>query len=547
MKFFDPACGSGNFLIITYKSLRGLENRIIQLILSIDNQGTLNNLFSMVHISQFYGIEIDDFACETAILSLWLAEHQMNSKFTEKFGVKVDALPLKANSNIHHGNACRLDWNEVCPHTPEEEVFVMGNPPYLGSRNQEQTHKDDLDYSLSDFRDYRKLDYIAIWFYYGAKYIKNKRSKCAFVSTNSITQGEQVKALWEPLFSEGININFAYTSFEWSNNAKSSAHVIVVIIGISNKKELRKLYVGDKIRTGTNINGYLSLAENIFITNRRKVLSPILQPMIYGNEPREGGWLMLKPEEKESILNENPAYSLFIKRAVGSNEFINSIERYCIWIRDNETNVALTSRFLQDRIDKVKEYRMTSKRSDTRKYANKPYKFTNITYNENCSSVLVIPVVSSANRDYIPMGYCDTMSVILNSAQVIYDASIITLGIISSKMHNIWVRSVAGKLKNDIRYSSTLCYNTFPFPSISDEKKRQIEDAANVVLDARDYHIGKTLAELYDPDKMPEDLRQAHHELDLIVDSCYQEKPFENDEERLECLFKLYEKMSKKE
>ena len=544
MKFFDPACGSGNFLIITYKCLRFLEMDILALQRKCTPEGEI--LFvdnSVISLSQFYGIELLDFPHEVAMLSLWLAEHQMNTKLNENFGVNTKALPLKNITQIVCGNARRIDWNTVCPHTPEEEVFIFGNPPYLGSRNQEEIHKEDLYFTLSTLKDYRKLDYIAIWFWKAANYIKASTAKCAFVSTNSITQGEQVLSLWKPIFDMGLQIEFGYTSFEWNNNAKNRAHVIVVIIGLANvSSSQKKLYTEDNIILCENINGYLSNGRNVFVDNRREPITLLFNTMVYGSEPREGGFLMLDSYEKECIENENPEHTKFIKRTVGSNEYINGIIRYCLWIPDNKVEEAKTNSFIKDRLEKVTQYRLTSKRADTIKYANRPNQFTNSTYKQE--SVLVVPVVSSANREYLPLGFVDENVVVLNSAQTIANCNTITFGIIESKLHMVWVKAVSGKLKNDIRYSSTLCYNTFPFPIISDEKKQEIESSAENVLITREYYPEKTLAELYDPDKMPQDLREAHAKLDDIVESCYPGYPFASDEARLECLFKLYEKMT---
>lgn len=546
MKFFDPACGSGNFLIITYKSLRGLENRILQLILSIEKQGTFNNLFSMVHISQFFGIEIDDFACETAILSLWLAEHQMNCKFTEQFGVAVDALPLKANSNIHRGNACRLDWNEVCPHTPEEEVFVMGNPPYLGSSLLNKEQQDDRTYAIGGIKNYKKIDYIGIWFYLGALYVKNTKARYAFVSTNSICQGEMVAPLWTPLLNYGMKICLAHTSFKWTNNAKYNAGVTCVIVGIADRNEHNSdclLFHNDKKHTVNNINPYLIAGKDIIVSKHLQSISGF-PSIIRGCMPYDGGNLILSKEEKQHFVESYPNDSHLIKRLAGADDFINAKERYCLWISDEQRNEVEHNPYIQMRIRATKEMRLKSSDEGARKLALKPHQFREFVACDD--NTLIIPSTSSIRRSYIPIAFGNDSLVITNSMYFVGNSFGVSLfGIICSKMSMLWVKTIGGRLKSDYRYTS-LCYNSFPFPTISDEKKRQIESTANTVLDTRDYHIGKTLAELYDPDKMPEDLRQAHHALDLIVDSCYQEKPFENNKDRLECLFKLYEKMTKK-
>lgn len=544
MKFFDPACGSGNFLIITYKSLRQLENRILQLIVTIEKQGTLNNLFSMISISQFYGIEIDDFACETAILSLWLAEHQMNCKFTEEFGVVVNALPLKANSNVHHGNACCIDWNEVCPHTPEEEVFVMGNPPYLGARLQEKSHKEDMEYVFKGIKGFNNLDYIACWFFKGAKYIKGSKAQYAFVSTNSICQGEQVSLLWPEIYKCDLCIHFAHTSFKWTNNAKYNAGVTCVIVGVSDKEiKNKRLFHEDSYNIVEHINPYLSAANEVIVFKHFKPLNVSFQ-IFFGSMPNDGGFLLLDAEDEREFVQTDERTLPFIRRFYGAKDYINGDKRFCLWITEANKNLAYNIPIIRKRIDNCKKCRLESTRTITRNLANTPYLFGEIRHED--STKIIIPAVSSERRDYIPIGYLDKESVVSNSAFAIFDAPVWLFGILTSKTHMNWVKIVGGRLKTDYRYSASLVYNTFPFPTITDEKKFQIEDAANNVLDIRDYHIGKTLAELYDPDKMPEDLRQAHHKLDLIVDSCYQDKPFENDEERLACLFKLYEKMAKK-
>lgn len=542
IKFFDPACGSGNFLIIAYKSIRELE---IQIWKRLRELGSTQLPFSNISLTQFYGIEIDEYACDTAKLSLWLAEHQVNNLFYKELGSKVDALPLGKSGNIVCGNACRLYWNTVCPHTADEEVYVMGNPPYLGSRNQEEMHKEDLDYTVSTLQNYRKLDYIAIWFYKGANYIKGTKSKVAFVSTNSICQGEQVAYLWKPIFEQGIEIGFAHKSFKWNNNAKNVANVIVVIIGLVNKnKEVKKIFSNEQCIIGEHINAYLSLTNDVFISNRTTPLNTSVATILYGSEPREGGGLMLSPDEKNIIIAESDKFEKFIKRAVGSDEFINDIERYCLWIADKDVCEAKKSAYISNRLQYVEQYRLTSKRADTRKYSNKPNCFTNSTYkNQNA---IIIPIISSERRDYIPLGYIDFDTVILNSAFAVYDAELWLFALLTSKLHNIWVRTVGGRLKTDYRYSATLCYNTFPFPKVSKEQKERLTELAEEVLLTRENHTEMTLGEMYSPESMPDDLKQAHQALDIAVEQCYRPEPFASDDERLEYLFNQYEKMTKK-
>lgn len=543
MKFFDPACGSGNFLIITYKQVRMLETKILKLIVEMQMQGSLQFVDgSIIRISQFYGIELDDFAHETAILSLWLAEHQMNKQFAKDFGVNIKALPLKTNCNIVHGNACRIDWESVCPHTKEEEVFVMGNPPYLGSRNQQQSHKSDMQFLFKEKG--KSLDYIACWFYKGVLYLKWTKSKCAFVSTNSICQGEQVALLWEPILNYA-EFFFAHTSFKWTNNAKSNAAVICVIIGIQNRSnEKKKLYTNNRFVVVDNINPYLTVGNSIFVKRLSKPISENFPILKFGNMPNDGGNLILSTEEKNTIITKYPLLEGIIRRFIGAVGFINGSIRWCLYLKDKDLSIVENIPEIKERLEKVYTHRIKSTEKSTRALATKPNHFYFFSHEETNS--IIIPRHSSCNRIYIPIGYLIDKPVIADSALAIYNASFFIFGILNSLMHMSWVKYIGGKLKEDYRYSGTLCYNTFPFPSISDAKKAEIEVAANAVLDARDIHYEKTLAELYDPEKMPDNLREAHHQLDLIVESCYQNKPFVNDEERLECLFRLYEKMINK-
>jgi len=546
MKFFDPACGSGNFLIITYKQLRMLEIKILKLIVrGSSSQESLKFVDgSLINISQFYGIELDDFAHETAILSLWLAEHQMNRLFTTNFKVNIQALPLKTNMLIIQGNACRLDWEDVCPHIVEEEVFIMGNPPYLGNKLQNKEQKEDMKIALHGLKAYKSLDYIAAWFWKGAQYIKGDHTKVAFVSTNSICQGEQVAMLWKPILALGIVIPLAYKSFVWSNNAKNNAGVICIIVGMSRDYTgNRFLFSSDnKYSTVKTINPYLLSGQTVFIKKKSNSISNF-PSLNFGSMPNDGGYLILSTDEKNKLLQENVNSKKFIKKLFGSLEFIQGKDRYCLWITETNKNEAEKIDFIKERLDKVKTYRQKSKRKTTQNLVDKYYRFGEVRYNEKIQ--IIIPSVSSERRDYIPIGFLGTDSVISNSAFAIYDAKIWLFGVLTSKMHMAWVKYVGGRLKKDYRYSAQLCYNTFPFPEISKEKEDQVAKAAEHILDVRDYYVGDTMATLYDPNKMPEDLRHAHHELDLMVESCYQKQLFNTDEERMKCLFNLYEKMTK--
>lgn len=543
MKFFDPACGSGNFLIITYKQLRLLEMDILHLRKNCIPEQMLDFIDgSCIRLDQFYGIEILDFPHEVAMLSLWLAEHQMNNKFHADFGVNVAALPLHNIDQIKCGNACRMDWEVVCPHTKDEEVFVFGNPPYLGSRRQDADQKADMHLIFNDRG--KSLDYICCWFEKGNRFIHNyPKAKFAFVSTNSICQGEQVALLWESIL-QNSEIVFAYKSFKWTNNAKYQAAVICVIIGVQQKgiAKIKRLFSEENEEKVYNINPYLTSGPSLFFHRLSKPISEGFQELRFGSMPNDGGNLILEKNEKEHLVELNSSLAEVIKGFIGSYEFINGQRRWCIFINDSEMQRYCDVPEIASRLEKVKQHREKSTEKSTRLLADKPNHFYFSAYKP--TDAIIIPRVSSERRKYIPMGFLGKDDIISDSAFAIYDASLWLFGILTSEMHMVWVRTVGGRLETRYRYSAGLCYNTFPFPSISDTKKSEIEEAATNVLLARENYPEKTLADLYDPEKMPEDLREAHEELDAIVESCYPGAPFLNDEVRLECLFKLYEKMT---
>ena len=509
MKFFDPACGSGNFLIITYKCLRFLEMDILALQQKCTPQGEI--LFvdnSVISLSQFYGIELLDFPHEVAMLSLWLAEHQMNTKLNENFGVNTKALPLKNITQIVCGNACRIDWNEVCPHTSEEEVYIFGNPPYLGTRNQNKEQKEDMDFAFCNIQ-HGMLDYICSWFYKAALYCHNHiNASFAFVSTNSITQGIQISMMWEPIYALQQDIVFAYTSFPWSNNAKYNAGVSCVIIGVCNNniKRQRVIYEANNSTIVEKINPTITGKQSPLINSQTKSISGLKQ-ILKGSLPADDNNLTLYDLEKESIISQYPFAAKYIKSFVGSQELINGERRFCIWVKETDYQNAMSIPPFVKRFEQVKQMRLKSKKEVTRKLASVPYRFAEDRYRND--EALVIPVVSSERREYIPMGFVPEGTVVYYSAFAIYNATAVDFGIITSRIHMLWTKATSGKLESRIRYSAQLCYNTFPFPKISAEKKQDIESAAEEVLITREYYPEKTLAELYDPDKMPQDLREA--------------------------------------
>ena len=544
MKFFDPACGSGNFLIVSYKCIRQLEILIWE---ELRKLGVSELPLSNVSLQQFYGIEIDDFACDTATLSLWLAEHQMNNRFAEAFGIRPNALPLRPSGHIVCGNACRLDWDTVCPHTADEEVYVMGNPPYLGARLQDENQKEDMQFAMQDKIAFNNLDYIATWFFIGSEYIKRSKAKLAFVTTNSICQGEQVGLLWSHILSLGTEIYFAYSSFKWSNNAKNNAGVTCTIIGLRNssgyKGELKYLFRAKDKQTVDNINPYLTNGANVFVTRQGTAISDF-PPIAFGSMPNDGGAFVLTPQEKDKLTEEDNRTVELIHPFLGSQEFIRGEERYCLWITDDLLPLAQSIPDVKRRIEACKVTREKSPREATRQLASVPYKFGFISYKD--SECIIVPSVSSERREYIPIGYLPAGTVVSNLAFAVYDAPLWLFAILTSKMHMAWVKTVGGRLKTDYRYSAQLCYNTFPFPTISEAQKAELANLAQDVLDLRDEHFDMTLAEMYNPETMPGDLKEAHHRLDLAVEHCYRPEPFTSDEERLECLFKLYVKMTKK-
>ncbi|MFV0185892.1 N-6 DNA methylase [Empedobacter falsenii] len=546
IKFFDPACGSGNFLIITYKELRNLEIQIIKELLDL-NATQRKIYFSEIKLSQFYGIEIKDFAHEMAILSLWLAEHQMNQVFELElldYGKSNPILPLKESGNITAGNAARVDWEQVCPKKENDEIYIIGNPPYLGARIQDAEQKYDIALNFPKLKGANNLDYIFIWFYKGVNYIKNYNAKLGLVSTNSVSQGEQVSLLWPKLLNDEIEIDFAYQSFKWINNAKGNAGVTVVIIGLRNvSNEPKYIFTESIAKEVKNINAYLLEGNNVFISPRTKPLAQIPE-MNFGSMANDGGGLILNQEEYDELSTIKDTKSI-LKKFIGAEEFLNGKFRYCIWLVENNFRFFESNDLIKLRLEKVYNHRNESKRLATNKLKDIYYSFGEIRHQDGDS--IIIPRHSSENRDYIPLGLYNSDTIIADSALAIYDAQPWLFGVLHSKMHMIWVDAVGGKLETRYRYSAKLCYNTFPFPTLSEKKKETINQYVFSVLDERAKYPEKTMAWLYNPETMPIGLKQAHKELDLAIEQIYRLAPFHSDEERLEYLFKLYDEMTTKE
>ena len=554
IKVFDPACGSGNFLIIAYKELRELEINIWQAKLDV-MKGNSQNLAwdfgfdSVISLDNFFGIEIDDFAVQIARLSLWLAEHQMNVKFHEAFGQSRATLPLKDSGHIVQGNSLRLDWQAVCPNDDEQEIYVVGNPPFGGNVNRPVEQMKDMEMVFKDFDNFKTLDYVTSWFCKGATYLKashdkGSQAKMALVSTNSIAQGEQVAMLFPYIFGLGVGIGFAYQSFPWKNNAKHNAAVHVVIIGLEMMNDGQKtlysqvdgIWHSENVK---NISPYLINGNNVTVKKRTNPLNSSLKIM-KGNMPYDGGYLILSLDEKTSLIKEYPSAIKWLKKIVGADEYINLKNRWCLWLNERDTEEFYKVSSIRNRIEKVRQLRLDNKDKSANKLAETPFKFRE---DLNPKTAILIPSVSSERRRYIPMGFINQETIATNLVQMIPNGTMFDFGILTSLAHNDWMRLVAGRLKSDYRYSGTIVYNTFPFPTVTDDQKKHIEHLAEEILLTREDFAGETLAKLYDPDTMPESLKIAHQNLDDAVDKLYNPKGFADTASRLAHLLERYESL----
>ncbi|MBN7792114.1 class I SAM-dependent DNA methyltransferase [Microbacterium esteraromaticum] len=546
IKVFDPACGSGNFLVIAYKELRKLEHAILERLAELSSSHQVLWADSKISIENFYGIEIDDLAVEVAILSLWIAKHQMNREFREKFRVEIPLIPLKETGQIKAGNATRLDWNAVCPNDGEAEIYLIGNPPYKGASEQTAEMKADFP-PVFGSRNYPKnLDYIALWFIKGARYISSTQAELAFVTTNSVAQGQHVELMFPGIFALGLEIGYAHTSFKWENNAKYNAGVTVAVISLRNQSSGAKYIFTDGLQIQvSNINGYLADGSDVIATRRSRPLNHQMPNMLFGSKASDGGFLILDPGEKSDLISAWPAAAEYIKCYAGAADFIKGVERHCLWVDGGTVAEARQIPDLSRRFEAVRADRLKSKKAATRELASVPFRFAEPRYKPTDS--IIVPSVSSARREYIPIGYLGPDTVVSNAAFAVYDAEPWLFSLLTSKMHMAWTAAVGGQMKTDYRYSNTIVYNNFPVPPLSEKTKEKLTVAALRVLDVREYHCEQTLAELYDPDKMPQDLRDAHAEIDALVDSIYSKKPYESDEQRLSDLFAMYERMTAEE
>lgn len=543
IRVFDPACGSGNFLVIAYKDMREIQSEIDDR-LKIERAERK----SVIPLANFYGIEIRDFAVEIARLSLLIAEFQSDEIHIDQKQARLNVLPLKDTGHIICGNALERDWFDVCPPQEGSETYICGNPPYKGSTYQSAEQKADLEQIFGKrTKSWKSLDYVAGWFMKAADYGKKTGSSSAFVSTNSICQGQQVPILWPLIFELNYEISFAHTSFKWANLAAHNAGVTVAIIGIAPISERPKILFsngadGKTIRQESgHINAYLVPGKMVTVERQQVVISPGLSSMERGNMPVDGGNLLLDEGELADLKLDNSQKSKFIRRIVGSAEFIRGIQRYCLWIDDKDANEALTIPTIAQRVEAVKKMRLASRDSGARGMAEKPYQFRE--NNISKFQTIVVPGVSSEARPYLPVGVLGSKYTVTNLAFALFDAPLWNMALIASRLHLVWIGTVCGKLETRYRYSNTMGWNTFPVPTLTEKNRADLTRCAEDILLAREAHFPATIADLYDPDKMPDNLRAAHDRNDEVLERIYIGRRFRNDTERLEKLFDLYSKM----
>lgn len=550
----DPACGCGNFLVVSYRELRRIETEIIRRLYKhgakkadaghapLGFEVDLKAL-SKLSVERMYGIELESFPAEIAKLSLWLMDHLMNVELGALFGKPLRKLPLTEQPHIVEGNALRLDWESVVP--KEKLTHILGNPPFLGHHLQSPEQKKELEDVLHNLPSVGVMDYVSGWYVKAAEYIQGTYISCAFVSTNSIAQGEQVGILWgDLLFGLGVKIHFAHRTFKWSNEATGKAAVYCVIIGFGVREAANPvMYEYDDIRgepravPAKHINPYLVDAPDVVVRNRSKPLCDV-PPMQYGSKPSDGGSFILSPEEKTQMLAKEPGAEKYLRRYVSGEDFLYGQERWCLWFVGAEPQELRALPEVMKRVELVKEFRSLSKAATTRNYPHHTL-FRQVT--QPLSDYVLVPSTTSETRKYIPMGFLTKDVILSNASFAVPNATLYHFGVLESEMHMAWMRAVCGRLESRYRYSKDIVYNNFPWPENPTEaQKRDVEKAAQAVLDARSLHPGATLADLYDPNAMPADLLKAHHTLDRAVDACYGKKNFASEPERLEFLFEKY-------
>ncbi|WP_374411810.1 class I SAM-dependent DNA methyltransferase [Novosphingobium colocasiae] len=560
IRVFDPACGSGNFLVIAYKQMREIEAEINRRRGEPDRR-------SDIPLTNFRGIELRDFPAEIARLALIIAEYQCDVLYRGQKEALAEFLPLDSQNWIFRGNALKLDWLSICPpagtgvkaraddlfETPLDqteidfaneggETYICGNPPYIGDKFQTKEQKEDLKAFKTGRQDVRAVDYIAGWFWKASDYIRHG-GRFAFVSTNSICQGVQVPLIWPRIFNNGQSIYFAHENFMWGNNASRNAQVTCVIVGVADKQERRKFIFSDTTRKEVaNINPYLSAGETVIVERSSEPVSNV-SVMFGGNIPRDKGNLLLSSEEMRELIATYPEAAKLIRPIVGSNEFINGLQRYCLWIADEDADLAYSIPPIVARLEAIRDYRLNG--SERGKAGlETPYKFERTIIGHE--RTIIVPSVSSERREYLPCGLLDPDVRVSNLALAIYDGPVWNLALVASRLHLVWIATVCGKMKTDFRYSNTMGWNTFPVPKLTEQNKADLTRCAENILLAREAHFPATIAELYDPEKMPENLRHAHERNDEVLERIYIGRRFRNDTERLEKLFDLYTRMTAK-
>ena len=545
LKFFDPACGSGNFLTETYLSLRRLENEIIKQIYSVEQLNVFENPIK-VNIHQFYGIEINDFAVTVATTALWISEAQMMAETEKIIHHDIDFLPLKSYANIHEGNSLRIAWEEVCP--KDELDYIIGNPPFVGARMMEQgsEQKKDVQNIFGNIKDVQDLDYVCCWYKKAAEIMKGTKIETALVSTNSISQGVQVPILWNVLYKDfNVHINFAYPTFKWTSESSNKAAVHCVIVGFAwRTREEKCLYYtydnGVQKHVVSSISPYLTEGNEMTIESHKTPLCDVPK-MCFGNQPRDGGHFVISPEEREEIVSKNDGAEKFLRPYMGAEEFIKGKKRWCLWLNHATPAEIKHSPTLYAKVKAVQEMRLASRAKTTNGYAKVPHLFAQMTQPEG-ADYIIVPAVSSERRKYIPMGFMPANVVSSNAVQIIPNATLYHFGILESNVHMAWMRAVCGRLKSDYRYSKDVVYNNFPWPTPTAEQKAKIEQSAQAILDARALYPDSSLADLYDPTLMPKELLQAHRQNDRAVMAAY---GFSTKMTESECVAELFKRYSK--
>lgn len=549
LKFLDPACGSGNFLIITYRELRLLEIDILRELFKKGEQVLDISSILWLDVDQFYGIEYDEFAAKIAEVAMWLIDHQMNMRVSEEFGQYFARLPLKKAAKIVHANSLQINWEDVV--TKNELSYIIGNPPFIGSKLLDAIQREDMANLFSNVKNGKILDYVSAWYYKSGVYIQDTKIKSAFVSTNSVTQGEQVSVLWgEMLNTLNIKIHFAHTTFKWSNEAKGKAAVYCIIVGFANfDTKDKKLFTYEDIKgeaseiSVKNINPYLANAEDLIIERKSQPICNVPK-MAFGNMPLDGGNLIIDDSEKKEFLLQEPKAKPYVLPLISAREFLNNKKRWCLWLENINPNELRQMPTVLKRVEGVKQFRLASKRKSTNQRAITPSLFGE--NRQPKTEFIVVPRVSSENRKYIPMGFFDCNNIVSDTMLFIPNGTIYNFGVLMSEMHMTWVKYTCGRLKSDYRYSKDVVYNNYPWANeVSEKNKKKVEDKAKNVLDVRAEFPDSSLADLYHQLTMPPKLAKAHLELDKAVDLCYRSQSFKDENTRIEFLFELYNEYTK--